>query len=294
MSNGSRTAPALRRSLRRLIVIGVAALALPLGATLASAASISVTATIRDMSSAHPDFESFIGNETGIVLNTLGNDGKPVYNVAAKGLTGAFSSTTTGQANFNQWYNDVPGVNHTFTTSLVATETFAGSGIYQYANASYFPIDGLGFGNQGNPNNFHFTTEIHTSFTYQGGETFSFTGDDDVWVFINGILAIDLGGVHGPATGSVSLDAAAATLGIATGNNYDLAIFQAERHTFGSTFNFTTSIVLVDAAEVPEPGALPPVLLTRARSAPRSCPRCVPPAGASGAQTSSGWHGPAR
>ena len=256
MSNGSHTAPALRRSLRGLIVIGVAALALPLGASLASAASISVTATIRDFSSAHADFEAFIGNETGIVLSTLGNDGKPVYNVAGKGLNGEFSATTTGQANFNQWYNDVPGVNHTFTTSLVATETFAGSGIYSYSNSAYFPINGLGFGNEGNPTNFHFTTEIQTSFTYQGGETFSFTGDDDVWVFINGNLAIDLGGVHGPAFGSVSLDAAAGALGIATGNDYSLSIFHAERRTSGSNFNFTTSIVLVDAAEVPEPGIL--------------------------------------
>lgn len=81
-------------------------------------------------------------------------------------------------------------------------------------------------------------------------------GEDDVWVFINGVLAIDLGGVHGPASGSVSLDSAAATLGITTGSTYDLDIFHAERRTSGSNFNFTTSIALVDAPEVSEPGAL--------------------------------------
>ena len=43
--------------------------------------------------------------------------------------------------------------------------------IYTYSNSSYFPIDGMLLGNQGRPHNYHFTTEIHTVFTYQAGQT---------------------------------------------------------------------------------------------------------------------------
>ena len=67
-------------------------------------------------------------------------------------------------------------------------------------------------------------------------------------VYIEGHLAIDLGGVHGPQTGSVTLDAArAASLGLSDGQIYKLDFFQAERHTIGSNFNVQTTLCLSDA-----------------------------------------------
>jgi fibro-slime domain-containing protein len=212
----------------------------------AQASTINLAGTIRDFKISHPDFEYVIAFDPGIVQSTLGLDKKPVY----AGLAG--NPTTTGQANFDQWYRDVPGVNlstsHTITLDNTIT---ADPNVYTFSDPSFFPIDGLLWGNEGNPHNYHFTFEIHSSFTYQGGEVFSFTGDDDVWVFINNTLAIDLGGVHSSMSASVSLD----SLGLSTGNTYDLDFFFAERHTSQSNYRIDTSLELRPSA-VPIPSAV--------------------------------------
>ena len=141
---------------------------------------------------------------------------------------------------FNQWYNDVDGVNIPINIEIELMEMMPG--LYQYDNASFFPIDDQGWGNEGNPHNYHFTLEMHTNFKYEGGEIFTFRGDDDLWVFINGKLAIDLGGVHGPLEKSADLDALAGQLGIQIGNTYTLDFFFAERHTTQSNFRIETTI----------------------------------------------------
>ena len=228
----------------------LALLAVLLSPMAAHADTILLTATIRDFNDTHSDFENFIGGlETGAVKTTLGADGKPVYNAPN-------SSQFHGATAFDQWYNDVAGVNMT-TTKMLTADDSASTGTFVFSDNLFFPIDDELFGNQGRLHNFHFTSEIHTTFSYLGGETFSFTGDDDVWVFINDLLAVDLGGVHGAISGSVDLDTSAAALGISAGSNYTLDIFHAERHTSASNFSFATTIALVDApVSVPEPGTL--------------------------------------
>ena len=198
-----------------------------------------LTGTVRDFSIAgstwHPDFEHFLGDDPGIVAQTLGTDFKPVYANA-----GGTTPTTTGKADFDQWYRDVPGVNDSFPFQIVLTQN--GNGTSTYDNPNFFPIDNQGWGNQGQPHNFGFTFELHTTFVYKGAETCTFTAADDLWTFVNGHLAIDLGGVHGAESQSLDLDAQAATLGIVKGTQYPLDIFTAERHTTQSDIRIDTDI----------------------------------------------------
>ncbi|PQA86480.1 fibro-slime domain-containing protein [Hyphococcus luteus] len=212
----------------------------------ASAASITLTGTVRDFNDSHPDFEGVIATDKGIVETTLGGDGKPVYASATT------TPTTSGAANFNQWYNDTPGVNMSDSLSIMLDDP-ENDGVYTYSDSSFFPIDGELFGNQGRSHNYHFTFELATEFTYTGGETFTFTGDDDLWVFIDDELVIDLGGVHTAQTASVNLD----DLGLTLGEDYNFNLFFAERHTTQSSFRIETSILLKDVREVPLPAALP-------------------------------------
>jgi fibro-slime domain-containing protein len=235
-----------QRFLTSSVVAASAALSI-FAAVPAMAASFTLTGTVRDFNDTHPDFEQAIASEKGIVENQLGTDGKPVY---AK--DGQPSATTTGKANFDQWFRNVPGVNQTGSYSFTATDD-DGDGIYNYVDNAFFIIDNQLLGNQGRDRNYHFTYQIAASFVYNPGQTFAFTGDDDIWVYINDQLVIDLGGVHKAETGMVDLD----SLGLIAGKRYNFDMFYAERHTSESTFNMTSSFLLQDRDEnvpsVPEP-----------------------------------------
>ncbi len=222
--------------------------------TLKDCSGIDLAVDMHDIGTIHPDYDVWValgdcaGLQRGMVEKKLGSDGLPVI-----------QKTTCPLATQFDWF---------------ATKTLSGSytnetccnlqlkrneeGYYYYDDSSFYPIDDFKYLDPAktilNPNNNmndtsttawkehnnHFTMIISASFEYTKGQTFYFRGDDDVWVFIDSQLVVDLGGVHPPSDGAVNLD----TLGLTPGKTYDFKLFYTERNCCGSNFRMVTSLNL--------------------------------------------------
>ena len=219
--------------------------------TVSITSPITITSIIRDFTPSHPDMQqgcddgTCTGVKTGLVQNALGADGNPVFNNDI--------DSTNGAANFDQWYNHVSGVNTCVDYSMVLDFDDA-TGTYTFADGNipegFFPIDDQLFGNGDFTHNYHFTMKSKATFVYESGQFFAIEGaDDDTFVFIDGTLVIDLGGMHpsGQATAIVNLD----DLGLVEGEQYPLDLFFAERQSTGSHLIINTNIALsgVDQGE---------------------------------------------
>ena len=92
--------------------------------------------------------------------------------------------------------------------------------------------------------NQHFCFESHAQFKYKPGLRFSIRGDDDIWVFVGGKLAVDLGGTHLAAPGYVNLDIITDKNGdsLVIGQDYPIDIFFCDRRTAMSNIHINTNI----------------------------------------------------
>jgi fibro-slime domain-containing protein len=92
--------------------------------------------------------------------------------------------------------------------------------------------------------NLSFCFESHAEFVYEKGQEFFFRGDDDIWVFINNRLAIDLGGIHMAAPGYVDLDTIKTPEPLVEGRTYPIDIFFCERMGTQSNVRVSTNMYI--------------------------------------------------
>jgi cysteine-rich repeat protein len=238
----------------------------------------------------HPDFEKYLTCSEQ-VSDTL-VDGLPALENRTRG-----TACVESEATFLQWYVSDDTLNYTILDALefepvdadgnYISPAPADSTRFGFQDEAFFPLDGRGWNDPDSlqesvrddhndppqQHNFHFTSEVRYWFTYKGGEKLTFYGDDDVWVFINGHLAVDIAGVHGRRKRWIQLpgpDAqpaidgdsdgddgtygcfATGTTGCAHGydsgeygldleldGTYEVVVFQAERHVTESQYQLT-------------------------------------------------------
>ena len=153
---------------------------------------------------------------------------------------------------FELWFHDQPGINMAAPLAITMFRRADGAWVFDdeldetYRDlGGFFPIDGRLFGNSArvegvDDHNFHFTVELHASFTWTAGTGLflEVRSDDDLWVFINDELVIDLGGVHRAKSQFADLE----RLGLVDGSTCRLDIFFADRHRMHSKLGFVTNV----------------------------------------------------
>jgi fibro-slime domain-containing protein len=163
----------------------------------------------------------------------------------AAGVIDASGGITSAET-FGEWFRPVMEKNMGLLHSITLVDD--GTGVYTYIDDEFHPIDGRGLENEGQPHNHFFTYHIAADFTYQvcGNQFIEFDGADDAWIFVNGQLVMDRGGVLPGVSQIIEMD----RLGLEDKGLYQVHFYYAQRQAVTAAFHLRTNIPLKTAGQV--------------------------------------------
>jgi fibro-slime domain-containing protein len=230
-----------------MMALGVAVCVAAAGVTAPANAALSqLTAEWYTINFGHADTEKSIdGLATGLVLNTLGPNGLPVRSALSAGAPVTSSNNIVDVNGNNEILWWTAGTRAGVGT--VSVDPFYTSPVNLPINTPSNLFPGGGSSN-GNPNGY-VAAHLYGTFVApsDGDIVLNLGADDDAWVFINGQLVVDLGGVKAltPAPTTVA--------GLTAGQSYTIDLFFADRHVVQSGLVFSAD---VSFNPVPEPASL--------------------------------------
>jgi fibro-slime domain-containing protein len=177
------------------------------------------------------------GTSNNYVTSALGPNGLPVYNTGATASSGSITAPTDliGSGQIGWWTAGQDGVVVNGTGSLDVTP----GGVNMYPAG------------QGGDSPDEETAILTGSFTLTAASSVSFSvgADDDAFVYVDGQLVEDLGGIHGNTSAPTNL----VNLGI---GSHTIEIFYADQEESGASLRFNDNAVALVTPTVPEPSSL--------------------------------------
>lgn len=124
-----------------------------------------------------------------------------------------------------------------------------GSTTFRQTNTPYFHDDGASERSAGSfetqiGRDYNFSMEGHGQFVFNTEDNlyFTFEGDDDVYLFINNKMVMDIGAAHSITKSTFNLNDYIKECGLKDGEMYDFDFYYMERHSYGSNIRIETNI----------------------------------------------------
>ena len=242
------------RMFRRGLVPATAVAAMVLSAFPLRAEVVTMSAAYYTIAEGDQDMNHLAsGVFSNEVQSGLGADGLPILNTSTYGcVTNCFTNTPlprdlTASGEITWWSQALNngGTAGASDVSLTSTGTIT----LPYSNLAFFPPDGSGSnGDRGGFQAAVFSTLLNVPTTPES-IGFSVGADDVAFVYLDGTLVCDLGGVHGDNPGTCTSD----VIGV---GNHSLELFYADIENTQAALTFNVTTADVSGSPTPEPGTM--------------------------------------